>query len=171
MQSKLNVNACHSRQVGVGTTRAAVSILLVIVFGALLFTLGRKLYFDNQVRELCEKDGGVRAFEIVHLPADQFNQWGLVSFYRPELGEEALGMEYQLKFEVVYYRRGNPELSREQYQVIRRADGKVLGKSVAYGRGGGDLPSPSHDSSFRCPTSKEGEPNTLLKAVFVRSAN
>ena len=127
-----------------------------------------KWQLDAQVRELCARDGGMKIYETVALPADQFDRWGMVKFYRPTGGEEALGPEYLFKHERKYLQRGNPQLAREHYSIARRSDGKVLGESVLYARSGGDIPGPWHESSFYCPKSHEGEPNSLMNGVFVR---
>ncbi|MGN2393270.1 hypothetical protein, partial [Pelomicrobium sp. G1] len=124
---------------------------------------------DAEVRRLCAIDGGIRVYEQVKLPAERFNQWGQINFYRPDQGENALGAGYLFKSNVYYYRQGDPMMSRRQYQVIRRSDNKLLAEVVIYGRGGGDLPGPWHGSSFRCPDFPEGPVNTLLKSVFIQS--
>ena len=130
---------------------------------------GRTIYYDTQVRELCAKDGGVKVYETVKLPPDRFDQWGMVKPYLPTQKENALGPEYIFKSETTYYRKGNPEMWRAQYRVIRRADGKVLGETVLYGRAGGDLPGPWQPSGYRCPEVSQGGPNVLLKSIFVQS--
>jgi hypothetical protein len=135
--------------------------------GLLWLAEGEKWLLDRQVRELCAKDGGIRVYETVKLPAEKFNQWGQPNFYRPTQGQNALGSEYVFKEERNYYRRGNPEMSRYHIQVIRRTDGILLGESISYGRGGGDLPGPWHDSSFHCPEEYGDIP--LLVRVFVQS--
>lgn len=129
-----------------------------------------KTKLDDEVRRLCAQDGGIKIYETVTLPSDQFDRWGMAIFYKPTKGEGALGSEYLFKRDTHYYRQGNPEMSRVYYQVIRRSDGKVLGETVLYGRGGGDMPGPWHDSSFSCPTPAEAGPNVLLKRVFVVSS-
>jgi hypothetical protein len=60
------------------------------------------------------------------------------------------------KTEVI--RERNPTLRRTEVTVVRRSDGKVLGKAVFYGRAGGDFPlTLDHPSSFRCPAAVELE--------------
>jgi hypothetical protein len=127
-----------------------------------------KWQLDAQVREMCAKDGGMKIYETVTLPPDQFDQWGMVKFYRPTGGEEALGREYIFTHEKTYLRQGNPQLVRERFTITRRSDNKFLGESVVYGRSGGDMPGPWHESTFHCPESREGEPNSLIKGVFLR---
>jgi hypothetical protein len=124
---------------------------------------------DSEVRRLCAIDGGIKVYEAVKLPAQKFNQWGQVNFYRPDQGENALGSDYVFKNIRHYYRQDAPTLIRHHYQVIRRIDGSVLGETVSYGRGAGDVPGPWHSSSFTCPDIAKAGPNALLKAVFIQT--
>ena len=121
---------------------------------------------DEEVRLLCAKDGGIKINERVGLTADRFDESGFINFYR-RMSNEPLGPEYIFESRVDYYRRGNPEMWRNYYRVIRRLDGKILGESVSYSRRGGDLPGPWHDSSFGCPT-HTGDA-ALLSEVFVKT--
>ena len=140
---------------------------LICALAALGLLAGcEKARLDQQVKELCAKDGGVKVYETVRLPAEKFNQWGQPNFFNPTQGENALGPEYVFKEARHYYRTGNPQMSRRHYEIIRRSDDKRLAESIVYGRGGGDMPGPWHDSSFTCPDLPGGAVNTLLKEVF-----
>jgi hypothetical protein len=121
---------------------------------------------DAEVKRLCVIDGGVKVYETVKLPADKFNQWGQINFYKPTQGENALGPDYLFKEETTFYRQGNPTFIRHHYKVIRKSDAKLLGETVSYGRGGGDIPGPWYPSSFTCPDVLLAGPNALMKAVF-----
>ncbi len=138
---------------------------LATLSGLLWLAVGEKWLADRQVRELCAKDGGVKVYETVRLPAEKFNQWGQVNFYRPNQGENALGREYVFKRKTIYLKHGNPDLFRLHTQVIRSSDGKLLGESVFYKRGGGDLPGPWHGSNFMCP--ELGVQADVLRQVFL----
>lgn len=144
----------------------------MVVTGSLLCFLGlfwllgggEKGQLDRQVRELCAKDGGVKVYETVKLPADKFNQWGQPNFYKPDQGENALGPDYRVETNIEYIRSGNPSLRRYLVRVIRRRDAFVLGKSIGYDRGGGDLPGPWAESSFSCP---EHHGEIVIDNIFV----
>ncbi|MDO8262400.1 MAG: hypothetical protein Q7T21_04145 [Gallionella sp.] len=131
--------------------RAVVAVSVVVSLGLLWLATGEKWWLDYQVRELCAKDGGVKVYETVKLPPEMFNKYGQINFYRPDQGENALGTEYVFKRETVYYKQGNPDFFRLYTRVFRRSDGRLLGESVFYKRGGGDLPGPWHGTSFMCP--------------------
>lgn len=145
----------------------ALTTLLTAAAAIVLLSACEKDRLDAQVRELCAKDGGIKVYETVKLPPEKFNQWGQPNFFNPTQGENALGPEYLFKEDRHYYRSGNPQMSRTQYQVFRRTDSKLLGETVLYARGGGDMPGPWHESSYICPNPKDSGDVALLTQVFV----
>ncbi|WP_154716609.1 hypothetical protein [Sterolibacterium denitrificans] len=128
-----------------------------------------KYQLDAEARRLCAIDGGIKVYETVELPPEKFNEWGQPNFYRPDQGENALGVDYVFKKKVIYYRQGNPEMWKTHIQVIRRIDEKTLGVSTSYSRRGGDLPGPAHDSSFGCPEDRGDVP--LLMRIFQQTSD
>lgn len=64
-----------------------VVAIIAILSAPLLISNGVKAYYDRQVREMCEKDGGVRVYEAVRLPKEKFN----------ELKRKNFVLEYQAK--------------------------------------------------------------------------
>ena len=140
--------------------------LLIVASLPLILAGCEKQRLDAQVRELCAKDGGIKVYETVKLPPDRFDQWGMVKPYDPTQGENALGSDYLFKRETDYLRQGNPDMFRMHTQVIRRADSKVLGESVFYKRGGGDIPGPWHESSYMCP--ELSVENDVHRQVFIK---
>ncbi|MBI5460735.1 MAG: hypothetical protein HY941_00940 [Gammaproteobacteria bacterium] len=156
-----------SPQRGAGVIKALVLIPIMLMFViALVFAFyeGRKAYWDYRVREMCEKDGGIKVYKTIGLPPDKFNEWGQPNFYQPANGKNALGEEYIFLSEIHYYRKGDPQVARYHIQVVRRGDGELLGESVSYGRGGGDMPTPSYGSSYHCPQEYGDIP--LLTRIF-----
>ena len=145
-----------------------VVAIVAILSAPLLTSNGVKAYYDRQVREMCEKDGGVRVYETVKLPVEQFDKLKRRNFvfFSKALADPA--DEYYGETNDHYFRQGNPNLVRMQYQIIRRSDGKVLGESVRYGRGGGDLPGPWHESSFTCPDPGNPLSPKFATVIFVR---
>ncbi|MBZ0093463.1 MAG: hypothetical protein K8F27_14735 [Sulfuricellaceae bacterium] len=110
---------------------------------------GEKLWLDHQVRELCAKDGGVRVYETVKLPAYLLDKAGRV--WIPDKAQAKPSDEYYYVSDTYYYRKGNPTMYRKQHRIVRRSDGKVLGELTRYVRSGGDLPGPWYGSGFMCP--------------------
>jgi hypothetical protein len=146
--------------------KTIIALLLLLPLATACASGPGKAELDAEVKRLCAINGGVKVYETVKLPADKFNQWGMVNFWRPTQGENALGPEYLYKSEDHYYLEGKPELFRMHTQVVRRLDGKLLGESVFYKRGGGDMPGPWHGSSFMCPELSVA--NDVLRQVFVK---
>jgi len=132
-------------------------IALVVTFAVIWFGWsfweagGKKLYWDAKVRELCAVDGGVTVYETVELPAEMFDEWGVVSFYHPSQGEDALGPDYVFITESFYYEKGDLDVWRSHYKIICRSVGRLLSESVRYSRRGGDMLGPWHPSSYSCP--------------------
>lgn len=158
------------RRAGSGLGRAlALVVGFAILSAPWLISSGVKAHYDRQVRELCAKDGGVRVYETVRLPPEKFNQWGQPNFYRPDQGENALGKDYLFKIRKPDFDswRGNPTVFRYHYEVIRRSDNKLLGETISYGRGGGDLPGPWYGSKFHCPDHDESSEIAMLMRIFI----
>lgn len=146
----------------------ALAVGLAILSAPSLISNGTKAYYDRQVRELCAKDGGVRVYEMVRLPAEKFNQWGQPNFRIPITPYTKLqdGDEYYLEWEMLSLKQGNPSLWRSHHRLIRRSDRKLLGENIMYARSGGDLPGPWHGSSLKCP--EPSQPPYLEASVFIK---
>lgn len=135
----------------------------VVLLGLLWAAGGEKAMVDAQVRKLCAQDGGVRVYETVTLPKEKFDKWGNVGLSSKIYAKST--DEYYYEFENHYIREGDPTLVRSKTKIVRRSDKKVLGESIRYGRGGGDLPGPWHPSSYDCPLIE----NLRLEAsIFVK---
>lgn len=125
-----------------------------------------KAYYDRQVRELCAKDGGVRAYETVRLPYERFDKWGNVGIPNKRYAKSS--DEYYFESEDYYFRQGNSNLLRSRSWIVRRSDGKVLGESIRYARAGGDLPGPwERGTSFNCPAIAGAE-GKLESSIFLK---
>jgi hypothetical protein len=150
------------RQAATAPRLAIWAALIALLLGGCIREKDR---LDEQVRQLCAKDGGIKIYEHVRLAADKFDERGHVNFYR-RTSKEPLGAEYFFEVKVDFFRKGNPEMWRNYFQVVRRSDGKVLGESISYSRRGGDWPGPWHESSFGCPD--QAGDVALLSQVFVK---
>lgn len=171
-------------------------LLLILNLFPLLLTAGcatpTQLALDAEVRRLCAIDGGIRVYEQVKLPAEEFDRWGMPKMYQERVENKAAYRhddkrtvmefvmktrvdsarhgnvrveEYLLKSETTYYRRGNPEMWHTHVQITRRRDGKILGESKRYSRRGGDMLGPWHPSSFACP--REAGQEALVRSIFM----
>jgi len=108
-----------------------------------------QMRMDAEMHGLCEKDGGIRVYETVRLPPEDFNKYGQIDFYHPTQGENSLGPEYIWKEETkTLHSEGDGltgddllyalQLVRCHGQLYRRSDGKLLGEYISYYRRGGD---------------------------------
>lgn len=141
----------------------AMFLLLPLIAGC---STPSKSELDAEVRRLCAIDGGIKVYETVKLSPEKFNQWGQINFYRPTQGENALGPQYLYISEEHFYQKGNPSMVRYRHQVLRRSDGKLLGETTSYGRGGGDIPGPWEQSSYHCPPTSESSEIALFNKIF-----
>lgn len=122
-----------------------------------------KVYYNNKVSALCDKDGGVKVYETVTLPKERFNQWGRILI--PNIKNYGnLNDEYYYESFPNQLRNGNPEIYQLHEKVYRKIDRKLLGETVRYSRRGGDLPGPWAASFFSCPN--ESDITDLNKQIF-----
>ena len=148
-----------------------VEFLLVVVFVVSFGLSGCEKYsLDQQMEELCKKDGGVKVYETVILPPEMFDRWGdPFPGWRGRSRVERLGPEYKYEVITIYLKEGDPfkgegRLSRTTYKIYRLLDNKLLGEDVLYIRSGGDFLVFNHPSSKSCPV---GE-NDLIRSLFIK---
>ncbi len=133
------------------------AILLMLLALALLFYEGRKAYWDEQVKEMCGKDGGVQIIEKVRISRSVVNLLGVVdgkiSVVIKELAHPRAPVYTVNKMTVI--REANPNVWRSEWEMVRRADQKIVARWVSYSRSGGDFPvGLAQDSRFTCPNLK-----------------
>lgn len=132
--------------------------IIVAPFALLVAGIGgcelTKAYYDWQVRQMCEKDGGATVYEHIRISPN------MAASMRRVGGHLAITIESVatandiafLRGEPGVLREGNPSIQRHEQAIVRRADGKVVGRIVRYGRSGGDFPFSASDASgFSCP--------------------
>ena len=107
----------RSRQLGIGSFGVLLLIPLVLIaalIGWVAFSEARKNYWDDKVRELCAKDGGVRVIEKVYLSDSDYrsllSKFGELS--PPPLNEKNVNAPIGESFSIVFLRNGNPEIRR-----------------------------------------------------------
>jgi hypothetical protein len=146
----------------------AMTVTVAILSAPMLVSKGVKAYYDRQVREMCAKDGGVRVYETVMLPAEKADEFGQPNFHIPIVpyGKLKETDEYILEWEITDLKNGYPNLKRNHFRLIRRIDQRLLGELVSYSRGGGDLPGPWVNSSFACPDKHKDI--SLFTQVFIK---
>lgn len=139
----------------------------VLVIGAGLglglfwLAFGRVWWVDYQVRKMCARDGGIKIYKTVKLPANQFNPAGQpVIFSKEHTKPSDKYYSYSTK---KYLNLNQPKIRQIDFKVFRREDEKLLGEVSIFQRGGGGLPGPWAESSYTCPKKAEAE---LLSKIF-----
>lgn len=152
-------------------TPSMAAILLLSLIGC-----GSKYATDKEMQALCAKDGGMKVYETVTLPASEFSQWGqpLDRYWSNQSDpENKLGPDYRYVERSEFLKRGDTlkgevQMGKSITEVFRRNDGKLLGEAVAYGRSGGDsylyLIFGGHPSAF----SYGNGTNALLSNLFIQ---
>lgn len=141
-----------------------VVLLLPAFTGCLGYVPGRQSYWDEQVKEMCGKDGGMTIYEHVPITKVQVESgvqpstWTGMGIGRGDrkIGAppKALARPWTLvysEYKSNVIRDWNPSVSRTEITFIRSDDQSIVARYVLYGRGGGDFPSIAHPSSFSCP--------------------
>ena len=146
-----------------------IALLLIAYFGPSAY---RKAEMDKEVDRLCAVDGGVKVYEKVSLPPENFDQFGNPMV--PLATSRNAGLSaYVLEANVEHLvkggpgSRGTPALHRVTSRAIRVSDKKLLGEAVGYYRLGGDPEGPWHPSNYVGCTEEPGR--KLNHAVFVQS--
>lgn len=148
-------------------------VMMSIASVGFLLSACEKFALDRQMEELCKKDGGIKVYETVTLPALMFDQWGdPFPDWRGRKFENRFGPEYRYVVETDYLKKGDPfkgegRLDRTVTQIYRSSDNKLLGEAISYGRSGGDFIAYAHPTSKSCPTYKT-DTEWVIKSVFLK---
>jgi hypothetical protein len=130
---------------------------VLLLAGCMGWVPGRQSHWDAKVREMCEKDGGVHIFEKLRISRADVDLLGSLD------GKIDVPLKRLAKpnspayadMRVTNVNEGNPQVTRTEATIVRQVDGAVVARWISYARFGGDLPSPAHPSSFRCPELKQ----------------
>lgn len=149
------MNLRPRQESGLGVVGIMVLVPVLLIAAAVAwyaYCEARKAYWDKQVTQMCEKDGGATVFEAIALTADQRN--GMLDSFGalviPTANQIKPGSVVFSEKEEVYLNEAFPQVRRSEFRIKRLSDKKLLAKQIIYSRVGGDFPSPAHDSSFSC---------------------
>lgn len=142
-----------------------VITLLVTLTSCAGYVPGRQAYWDEQVREMCARDGGVQIFERIKVSSAEAALLGKVGgrISIPLRETAPLGSPAYFEATSAVLHGGNPGVWRTEWLVRRGSDGALLARGVTYDRSGGDIPSWAHPSRFTCPP----EIGLLLQQVYL----
>lgn len=135
----------------------------------------QRYYWDQKVRRLCAIAGGIEVIERVTLddrrymdahqniriPIKRESYDGRNHFLFEATADDAF--YFQQKTTVI--RDENPRVARDEVQVFRASDKKLLGEATSFVRVGGDAIAIDFESRLRCPV--EATETDLFKAVFI----
>jgi hypothetical protein len=129
---------------------------------------------DRQMEALCKKDGGVKVYETVTLPASEFGPGGEPMFRWRVPGtarDQIFGPEYRYGSSRatlvgdVASKQDTGQLVRLHWTIHRRSDNKLLGEQTEYRRSGGDLFTFGFQpSNASCPRAKRD----VQQLVFIK---
>lgn len=134
-----------------------------------------KAVLDEEVKRMCEIDGGMKVYESVLLPPNKFDKWGQVRFsiIRKEdrfkkidssLFYYEINSEYYYDVNIREYSKGEASLRKTHFYLYRSIDDKLLGEAIVYSRKGGDVYGSWHESYFSCPSG--ADISTLKEKIF-----
>jgi len=127
------------------------ALFSITLAGCMGYVPGQQSYWDAQINEMCERDGGVTIYERVKISKkDSVFLWGQGLPLPTENTRKDSPYFWEMTEKKIH--DSYPKVVRAEDLVKRRSDGKVLGKSIRYWRGGGDFPTGfSEATSFICP--------------------
>lgn len=136
-----------------------IALLLTLALtGCMGYVPGQQSYWDAQVREMCEKDGGVHIIERVRITKNEMNflgeSDGKLTILVKELAHPKSPVYAIRGKRKIFASEGNSSIGRAEWSIIRRSDEKVVANLIRYSRTGGDFPEFIHQSTFFCPSSE-----------------
>jgi hypothetical protein len=133
-------------------------VIVSVLYGCMGWMPGRQSYWDAKVKEMCKTDGGVTIYEKIRISRADLKRGVLPVNADGKIEVSVKGLArpdapVYAEPKITYIRKSNPQVARVEVVYIRRSDNAVVARTISYGRFGGDIPSPSHPSSFACPDS------------------
>ena len=167
--SVMYVKATRKNSVTLATT-------MILVSACVSYTGAAKSHWDEQVKALCAKDGGVTVYQKVHISTADINRHvlpmtadGKLGFTAKELAHPDAPI-YSVD-RITTLKEGNPTLRRIESIIVRRSDGAVVARWVNYARLGGEPPIGLSDgTSFICPDVRKMSTD-LHEQLFVIDGN
>lgn len=127
--------------------------------------VGRNMWLDAKVKELCAKNGGIHVYETVKLTPDLLDKKGKIRIPLKSSMKPYHRYYYDTVRKVIWKDMMDfTKIVESHYLVIRASDNKILGENIFYSRLGGGLPVYWHIRPFLCPLSdKNVEDHIFLK--------
>ena len=136
---------------------AWISLAVCSLVGCGGWAPGKQAYWDAQLKEMCQRDGGLTVYQRVPVSKDQISRRvlpmtrdGRLGFALRDLAHPDAPV-YSVE-KITTLRDSDPIVRRTESAIVRRSDQVVVGRWIRYARVGGDLPTGlSEGTSFVCP--------------------
>lgn len=140
--------------------KVILASLALVLGGCMGYVPGQQSYWDGKVKEMCEKEGGIKVYEKVSLSPQDFgrlsNRRGKLDL--PSKDMAIAGQEYVYTTQSERIVEGSLSVIRHVTSVIRTSDNKILSEKIEFARVGGDIPTGiNQPSAFLCPKFEAGE--------------
>ncbi len=159
------VNDAHNEDATLDRRKIRYGIGLftfALILSPLAWTSYERMRIDAQMETLCKKDGGMKIYEQVLLPKDQFTKYGDLVFHKT-WNKPGGGYQFISKFEQL--KLDKPTLNKTTYMIVRETDLRVLGTYTTYYSTRGIMPRLGPDPVKRCP--EDISDGDFLKSVFI----
>lgn len=122
------------------------SCLVLVIFLFLWWGVPtyKKWRADKLVDELCAKDGGIKVYETIKLPANMFNEYGQpIIRFTGQIASDSKTLDSGLHFSIESWDIiGNQNVSdisklvvwKSRISLLRNKDGKLIGETSCYSR-------------------------------------
>ena len=127
---------------------AIPAAMLIAGVGWFTYTEYRRNHWDDKVRELCAKDGGIVVYQQIPLPVGE----PIPSIRDERFADRDALYVSRWKEEILHERA--PEVVRREAAILKRPENIILGRQIFYRRIGGDFGFSDNPSSFGCQNIK-----------------
>jgi hypothetical protein len=144
---------CSLRQIILWTVSSPFIVLILGIVGC----EARKAYYDEKVRELCSRDGGIIIHKQLLINRFLASKISSVNGF-PGAPPESSASIHDPAISVFTrrtIREGNPRITRMEQLIQLRSNRELLAQLVIYARSGGDFPLPAEPSYYQCPSLRD----------------
>lgn len=159
----------HRRNIG----RHIAVLALIAASACVSSPRGATSYWDEKVKDMCAKDGGVQIFERVRISRADVGLLGKtdgnISIPIRSLAHPDAPL-YAVQKRMLLGGDGNVRIGRIESSITRKQDGAVVARWIAYSRSGGEVPIGLSDgSTYFCPDLKKIASD--LQGLFIVEAD
>ena len=151
-----------------------VAAALIGFMGVLQVSRASLQRWDNQIKEMCEEEGGVVINQTVFLTREEFEAYGPIQGVIP-IPLEAASHLYELPYfnrrTTTVINESRPRVEKFESLILRKSDAREMASSVSFGRISEDSwLGIRYDSGFGC-ASVEGFSANISPQLFEIAGN